>query len=73
VLCCAALVCCFDCADSFAPSRAVLRCAVLCYATLVQEMYGEMVEQHPRIEGLQDRAAATHDQLGTLARDARRI
>jgi hypothetical protein len=46
---------------------------MLCCAALVQEMYGEMVEQQPRIEGLQDRAAATHDQLGTLARDVRRI
>ena len=38
-----------------------------------QEMNGELCEQVPRIGRLQDRAAVTHDQLGSLAREAQRI
>lgn len=36
-------------------------------------MNGELCEQVPRIGRLQDRAAVTHDQLGSLAREAQRI
>ncbi len=39
----------------------------------LQEMHGEMAEQEPRLDALHDRAAAAHDQLGSLAREARRI
>jgi hypothetical protein len=38
-----------------------------------QEMHSEMAEQEPRVELLQDRVAAAHDQLGSLAREARRV
>lgn len=36
-------------------------------------MHGELAEQEPRLERLQQRTAATHDQLGALSRQARRV
>lgn len=43
------------------------------YLHPVQEMNSELAEQAPRIDRLQGAAATTHDQLGSLAREARRI
>jgi hypothetical protein len=36
-------------------------------------MQSEMTEQAPRIDRLQDRTAAAHDQLGQLTRQAQRV
>ncbi|KAL4421487.1 hypothetical protein ABPG75_010778 [Micractinium tetrahymenae] len=38
-----------------------------------KEMYGGLAEQQPRVERLTGATVVAHDQLGTLARDARRI
>lgn len=40
---------------------------------LPQEMHGEMTEQQPRIDRLQDRTARAHDELGTMMREAQRL
>ncbi|KAI3423821.1 hypothetical protein D9Q98_009657 [Chlorella vulgaris] len=47
--------------------------AVASLHTLSKEMHEEMEEQLPRIAHLQDRAEATHDELGSMMRDVRRI
>ncbi|PSC68702.1 Synaptosomal-associated 25 isoform A [Micractinium conductrix] len=38
-----------------------------------QDMHGELSEQQPRVERLQGAAAAAHDQLGALSREAQRV
>ena len=39
----------------------------------LQDMHGELSEQQPRVERLQGAAAAAHDQLGALSREAQRV
>lgn len=40
---------------------------------LLQEMHDELRLQDPKVEQLNQRAAVSHDKLGGLAREARRI
>lgn len=42
-------------------------------AAHAQEMYGGLAEQQPRVDRLTGATVVAHDQLGALARDARRI